>query len=340
MTHVFAISSHLTFSIMRKTCEINNISANDCVLLLLRNYQIPTGYENVYIRQIPTSYNVDTNSGRVFSGLNFIKTKHNIDAFYNLVDSQLQGSDYYFYTQVCSNDISSLMVTPANCKGYYLIEDGLSSYRNYNPQTFTGLRYILYKLVLKPLWPQIFAIKNHFIEDNHPKFKGCIASSQQAFPLHQHCLQVVGNPFERMDMDITPDAVISIDPLYDKIDDRQIDALYSKLSQYMAKKGYKAIAYKLHPRYNAQVNAVHKAFVLDCLKRYFPDIVEIAPSVVLESMLTTCKADFYSCDSTVALFAHQAGSDCYSLEPLLKGTKAYNPIPLIADFSIPVQILS
>lgn len=338
MKHVFSITSNLTFSLMRRIIEVNSIAPDDCVLLLLRGYKIPVSAETTFNHRIETTYNVDIDNGRVFAGIRFWKTKRNIQEFDRLVDPQIGGEEFFFYTSVCSNDICSLMVTKPNCSGFYIIEDGLSSYRTFNPQTFTGLRYLLYRLLLRPIFPRIFQAKNHFIEDCHPKFCGCIATSNRCFPLHQDKLQIVGNPFQPITIDFVPDAVISVDPLYQVLSEAQVDTLYSNVAKFMSNKGYKAVAYKLHPRFNAESNRLHKEFFVTTLNKYFPDLHEIESSVSLESLLASCSADFYSCDSSVAIYANLSGTRCYSIMPLLKGTPAYVDSPFMREFSIHINL--
>ena len=338
MKHVFSVTSNLTFSLVRRIVKVNALSASDCVLLLLRGYKIPVEMERTYAHRVETTYNVDVDNGRVFAGARFWRTQKNIGEFDRLVDAEVGGEDFVFYTSVCANDICSLMVTKPNCKGFYMIEDGLSSYRDFNPQTFTGIRYWVYRLLLKPLWPRIFEVKNHFIEDGHPKYLGCIASSDRGFPLHRDKLQVVGNPFEPIDLDFVPDAVLSIDPLYESLTESQVDVLYGRLADFMKPKGYRQVAYKLHPRFNVASNRRHKEFFLGELNMYFPGAKEIAPSVVLENMLSSCHADFYSNDSSVAIYASLSGTKCYSLMPLLKGTPAYRENSFMRECTIPIEI--
>ena len=335
MKHVFSITSHLTFNIMREIVAANAVAREDCILLLLRGYRVPENYSGDFPQQISTSYNIDVDHGRVFAGVHVLQTRRNIRQFDEQVDAVLHGDEFVFYTSVCSNDICSLMVTKPNCKGFYVTEDGLSSYRKSNPQTFTGIRYLVYKVVLRPLWPRIFQAKNHFVEDAHPKFKGCIGTSEDCFPLHKKCLQVVGFPFEKDDFGYNPDAVISVDPLYEFIDIERVDRLYRELSEFMAKNGdYKRVMYKLHPRFNAAVNHGRRDEYVAVLKRYFPQIEELPASVVLESLLYACKADLYCGNSALALYASQVGVRCYNLVSLLKDTPAYQVLEQLKDRTI------
>lgn len=337
MIHVFAVTSHLTFHIARKIAERQALSAEDCVLLLLRDYHIPPEYAAVFPYYITTSYNVDIDKGRIFSGMKFWQTRRNIRTFDRLVDAVIKDRPFLWYTPVCSNDICSLMVTKRNCQGYYITEDGFASYRDYNPQTFTGVQYGIYRLVLRPLFPRIFTVKNHFIETQHPKYRGCIATSQRCFPLHQDKLTVIGFPFEPMVADLHPDAVISVDPLYQFIDLDRAEAVYKQLAAYMGSHHhYQSVMYKMHPRFDANSNALHRKEYQALLQKYFPDAQPLASSVVLESLLASTHADFYSCNSSVAIYASQVGTQCYNFMPLLENTAAYDYNRYMSEITIPV----
>ncbi len=340
MKYVFSISSHLTFYISNKIIEIDARNVDDCVLLLTRDYHIPEKYNSLYKNQIHTSYNVvGEQSSRVFSGINVLQTKRNIKAFDNLIDPFLQNEDFIWYTQVCSNDICSLMVTKKNCVGYYIIEDGFGSYLNTNPQTFKGWRYIAYKLVLKPFFNRIFELKNHFISTDSPKFKGCIATIETCFPLHQQYLRVIGLPFEKIDLGYTPNAILSIDPMYLFIDDEVIKKIYQELSCFIKSKCYKTITYKFHPIFYATVNSNLKAHYTQMIKNYFGEgLIELDKNTVLENVLMTYACDFYTDNSSVAIYGHELGAACYSYIPILNYyANTHRNYPLINKICIPIH---
>lgn len=326
MKHVFYVMSHLTFSITNKIVELDKISSEDCILLLARDYRIPEKYNSNFPNQIHTSYNVSVNQGRVFAGVNIIKTITNVCTFDKMVDDYIKGEDFLWYTSVCSNDICSLMVTKKNCKGFYVLEDGMSSYRNYNPQTFTGLRYWVYRLLLRPMFNRIFNVKNHFISDDSLKFKGCIATNSRCFPLHQHCLRVIGLPFENVELEVIPEAVLSVDPLFMFVDEPTTSMIYQKLASYIESKGYKSLSYKFHPRFNAQSARSVKEMYKAMMNQYFSiPLIEFSPDVIIENVLKTYKCDFYTLNSAVAIYGSVAGAHCYSYIPLLKPyTDAFN----------------
>lgn len=304
------------------------------VLLLLRDYRVPATFAKTYRNTISTSYNVDIDRGRVFAGANLAKTKRNIAEFDSLVDAAIGAEQFVWYTPVCSNDICSLMVTKPNCVGYYVTEDGFASYRDYNPQTFTGLRWVVYRCVLKPFFHRLFAVKNHFIETAHPKFKGCIATSERCFPLHKHCLQVVGSPFKAVMPAFEVDAVVSVDPLYQFISLTQAEEYYRQLGAFVAeKKQYKHVKYKMHPRFNAANNAQHRREYLELVNRYLPHAEPLDSDVVLEELLAATKADFYSCNSSVALYAAPMGCRCYNLNCLLEGTSAFEHSSIMEELT-------
>lgn len=320
MKHVFGVSSHLTFYITHRYIDLKGINRDDCLLLLTRNYTLPDRFDSQYPHQLHTGYNImNSKSGRVFAGLNVFRTMKNIREFDSLTDPFLKNDDFIYYTQVCSNDITSLMATKPNCKGFYVIEDGYSSYRDFNPQTFTGLNFVIYKLVLNPLFPRIYACKNHFIASESPKFLGCIATMQSCFPLHQDRLQVIGLPFEEVDLGFTPDALLSIDPLYLFFSEKETCQIYSDLADFIKGKPYKTMAYKFHPNFFAETNAVIREKTDRIIRECFGDgIVELDKSVVLENVLHTYKCDFYTENSSVAIYGNEAGAKCYSYMPILR----------------------
>lgn len=338
MKYVFAVTSHLTFYLTHRIVAQDEIKPDDCILFLVRGYGIPQKYDKQYPNQIHTSYNVTEDKGRVFAGVRFDRTNRNICEFDQLVDGYLHGENFLFYTPVCSNDICSLMVTKRNCVGYYVIEDGLASYRNYNPQTFTGIRYLVYKCILNTLFHRIYAVKNHFITAEHPKFRGCIASSPKCFPLHQKCLRVIGMPFVGEPIDIKPDVIISIDPLFLFVDISKVKEVYESVAKFMENKDYKVKTFKMHPRFNAESMSDVRSEYIKVLQDVFGDnLMELPADTVLENVLSYYKCDFYSCNSSTSIYASQAGANCYSIMPLLKGTPAYETNEFIESCNIQIE---
>ena len=310
MKHVFSIASHLVFYICHKYIELHHLAKNDCVLLLTRNYHIPDAYIPQYTTVISTEYSP---ANRIWAGFNVIQTLHNKKQFDQLITSHIGDDDFIYYTHVCNNEVCNLMVSKKNCKGYYITEDGSGSYRTFNPQTFVGWRNVMYYVLLKPLFPRFYCIKNHFIETKHPKFKGCIATSQICFPLHQQHLEVIGLPFEQIDLEYCPEAIVSIDPLYLYLSKEEACAVYRDIGQYIAEKHYSTIAYKFHPNFYTSAFSTFKndylsAFLvnLDCT------VNEIPATVCLENALMTYRSDFYTVFSSVSIYANTAGCTCYS----------------------------
>lgn len=329
MKHIFFVSSNLTFFIANKIVQLDGLQKEQCCLLLVRNYQVPPNYAHEYPCQIATDYNVDPHTGRVFAGINIWKTYKNIRDFDYLIYKAINDDSFIWYSPVCSNDICSLMVSRKECVGYYVTEDGLASYREFNPQTFTRWRYWMYKLILKPLYPRIFCVKNHFITTDHPKFKGCIATSTKCFPLHQQYLRVIGSPFEPIHNDLFPDAVISIDPWYNDLNIETINDVYQRLAQYIAKKNYKNLACKFHPRFDAPQNSVIKSEYTSILNHYFPNIHILPKDTILEQILCSPNQDFYCGSSSVSLYVSLVGVKCYSFMSFVRDTPVWEEVPSV-----------
>lgn len=333
MKHVFGIASHLVFYICNKYIEMHNLSTSDCVLLLTRNYRIPDAYKSKYANVICTSYSP---TERIWAGLNFIQTIHNKRHFDDLIASYIGNDEFIYYTQVCNNEISNLMVSKSNCKGYYILEDGSGSYRTFNPPTFVGWKAWSYYLLLKPLFPRFYCIKNHFIETNHPKFMRCIGTTQKCFPLHQQYLEVVGLPFEHIDLGYCPEAIISIDPLYLYFTKEEACDIFREIGRYIEEKKYAVIAYKFHPNfYTPFYEQLKNEYLNALLSNLNCSTKEIPASVCLENALVTYQCDFYTIFSSVAIYANNAGCTCYSPLHRVKD-KIPTKIALVEEISQPI----
>lgn len=335
MKHIFAVISPLTFCIANKIIQLDGIHPDDCIFFSLRDYQIPKQYTDIYKNQIKSTYGGGVYEGRYFAGLNVFKTRRNVRRFDSMIEKFLNGDEFYWYTSSCSDDVSNLMVSHPKCVGYYITEDGISSYVD-NPQTFVGIKYWIYKLILKPLFPRFYIAKNHFIETDCPKYKHCIATSQSCFPHQQENLRVIGNPFDEVEIGVKPDAILSIDPLFLFIKDiNAIEDIYSRLAAFMQSKHYTTIAYKFHPLFNADTNKEIKNAYLGLIHKYFgKDLFEISPEYILEGILKHYKCDFYTSYSATAIYIHDAGAKCYTYIPLLKKyTSFYDNVPFMDIFT-------
>lgn len=334
MKYVFRISSHFTFYLCRSYIKSESLDLNNCILFLVRNYRIPPKYDDEFPRQIRTEYNIDQKNGRVFAGLNIFKTQRNIAQFDQLVDSYIGEDSFVWYTQVCNDDLCSLMVTKDNCCGYYVIEDGLGSYLPNNPRTFVGWKYWVYKLILNRFFPRIYSVKSWYINSEHPKFRGCIASSQKCFPLHQDSLKVIDVVYDRCELGKTPDVILSVDPLFFFIDNTIVSLVYRDLASYMERKGYNILYYKFHPYFNNQVNLEKRKSYEAMIKKYFKmQVEEISPDFSLENILYTYKCDFYTSRSAVSIYASSMGAPCYSYSRLIeKYDVNYKELRVVENF--------
>lgn len=337
MKHVFGVSSHLAFYLCHRLIQIDAIPVDDCIFFTTRDYMIPREYQSIYTQIIRTSYNVSATNGRIFAGWRIWRTIKNVQDFDSLVDQEIRGEDFLWYTQVCFNDICSLMVSKPNCRGYYVIEDGSGSYRKENKPTFTGIKGLIYHFLLKPLFPRLFIVKNHMIETEHHKFKGCIASNDMCFPLHKQYTRVIGIPFVPVPLAKVPDAIISIDPLFLWISQEDAECLFQRLAAFVNSKGYKYIVYKHHP-YNlssAHINA-HRQYN-EWIKHYFTaNLQELDSQVSLENTIMAHQCDFYTAVSSVAIYAKAMGVVCYSYMPIIR-EYAQVPIHIVEELCIPIE---
>ena len=336
MKHVFCISSNLAFSICDHLIHLDNLPISDCIFFTTRNYHLPDK-GNIY-HVIETTLNSSKNEGRLFAGWKFWNTNKNIKHIDQIIHDITQGEDYIFYTQVCWNDLCSVFVTNKRCKGYYILEDGSGSYRNEEQFTFHGWKAIIYKVILKPIFPRVFALKGKMIEVNHPKFKGCIATNNMCFPLHQDKLRVIGLPFHPKPLDKQPDAIISLDPYYLWLTDEQVEQVFIQLGAYIKRRHYSNIVFKPHPYLLTAENKERYVFYKNCLYNHInPNLTELGAKISLEDTLMAHRdCDFYTAVSSVAIYAKAMNVKCYTFAPLLRQYCDLH-VPVVENLCIPIN---
>lgn len=313
MKHVFFVFSHLTFYMVHQIVRTENINTKDCFILIGRDYTFPENHQNDF----QNTYKSPSQQ-RCFAGINIFKTAKNVKAFDKIIDEHTDHQDFYAYIAGWTDDFSNLLVSNNKCKGYYIFEEGTGSYSHVNSKTFTGIKYWIYRLILKNLFPRFYAIKESYHNIDHYKFKGFYASSSRAFPeFHNFPIKVIDIPFENIDLGFVPDAVLSIDPLYRFANNEAVQDIYSHLFHYLETKNYKLIAYKFHPFFavrpeikNEFSNIIHNC----CTTK----LVELDSNIVLENVLKTYKCDFYSAGSSVQIYGAIAGAKCYTFSSYLK----------------------
>lgn len=335
MKHVFGISSHLGFYLCQRLIEQDSLKADECLFFTLCGYTLPAVFTDKYPTLV-TTYNTSPTQGRIFAGWRLKRTKENISKVDQLLSQKIGTEDFIWYTQNCSNDICSVFVTNKQCKGYYVIEDGSGSYLTENPPIFRGWRSLIYRYILKPFFPRIYSLKNHFVEIEHPKFKGCIASNENCFPLYKSYLRVVGMPFHPEPLKTPPDALISIDPLFRwGVSDEHAQQIILQLAEFVNAQKYRHIAYKHHPALLSPLQSErYKKYNLWIRQYIKGDIEELQAQVSLENTLMAHPlADFYTAVSTTVIYAHAMGVKCYSYCPLIRVYVA-KEVPLIENLCI------
>ena len=336
MKHFFCVSSNLAFAICNRLIQIDDLQVDDCVFMTTRSYRLPHSAEGYHV--VETALNSSVRSGRLFAGWRVWETKKNLRELDQLIFDHTGGEDFLFYTQVCYNDLCSAFVTNPHCKGYYIIEDGSGSYRKEEIVTFHGWRALLYKWVLKPLCPRIYTLKSKMVEVNHPKFKGCIATNELCFPLHQDARRVIGLPFHPEPLEHAPQALISLDPYYLWLTDEQVRCVMEQLGNYINDKHYQRIAFKPHPYLLTAEN--HSRYVLykEWIQQYIHgDLEELGGQVSLENTIMAHKdCDFYTAYSSVAIYAKAMGVHCYTFAPLMR--QYCNVfVPVVEDMCTPIE---
>lgn len=336
LKHFLCVASNLAFAICDRLIQIDDLPIDDCVFMTTRNYRLPICARSYHV--VETALNTSVKSGRLFAGWRIWETKKNLRKLDQLIYDNTGGEDFLFYTQICNNDLCSAFVTNPHCKGYYIIEDGSGSYRNEEIVTFQGWRALMYKWILKPLYPRIYTLKSKMVEVNHPKFRGCIATNEMCFPLHQDVVRVIGLPFHPEPLEHAPQALISLDPYYLWLTDEQVQRVMEQLGAYINTKHYQRIVFKPHPYLLTEDK--HSKYVLykEWIQRYIHgDLEELGGQVSLENTLMAHRdCIFYTAVSSVAIYAKAMGVTCYTFAPLLRQFCDLS-VPVVEDKCIPIN---
>ncbi|MBR2771354.1 MAG: hypothetical protein IKD78_04995, partial [Bacteroidales bacterium] len=74
------------------------------------------------------------------------------------------------------------------------------------------------------------------------------------------------------------------------------------------------------------------------IKKHYGDaMIELGSDVSLENVLMTYHCDFYTDNSSIAVYGNALDVKCYTYMPILREyTNAYNNVPLIEKFCIPI----
>ena len=155
------------------------------------------------------------------------------------------------------------------------------------------------------------------------KFKGFYAVSPNAYPLfHNYPITIIGYPFETIDLNFSPDVVISIDPFFRYLKPGMEDIIYHQLSLYIKQKKYQTIAYKFHPAFEVYPDMKRK--YENILYKYLGhNIIQLDDTIVLENLLMTYKCDFYSSGSAVQIYGTLAGAKCYDFSAYINRETGY-----------------
>ncbi len=269
---------------------------------------------------------------RIWTGFRLGETKRIIQEYDRLLEKEM-GESFYFYTPQTGTDPANIIISHPHCYRYFIVEEGIGSYRRENIHYFRGYRWIALQ-VFKRLFPRIYTVKEYFVTVSHPKFAGCIGISEKVFPyLDRQCVQVLRSPFRKISLDEIPEAIIVLDYIqgFKRLSTtdylellRQLDAFFSTHCH------YKELGFKFHPTHYLK----HPEFVEDVRKlfQHFnqerPYLYrEIAPEISLENIAFSYAPDFYGLFSSSLVYARIAGSNIYGLNILFgKISPAYRNI--------------
>ena len=110
MKHIFGVSSHLAFYLCQRIIEQDSLKTEDCLFFTIDGYTLPSEYRSRY-RSVDIYELLSSTRGRVFAGLRFWHTSENIAIIDRRIEQLVGDEPFLWYTQICFNDLCSVMVT-------------------------------------------------------------------------------------------------------------------------------------------------------------------------------------------------------------------------------------
>ena len=313
MKHLFYVHSHITFLVSKQYIFDNGLNPDDCLFFCVREYLPPVSYRTLFKNIIAYPTEVLPNKyTRLLENHNIIIGYRNIRILENKINSFFNKSPFIFYVPNTNLDCSSAIITMSQCKHFFIIEEGDTAYvsKNIIPTSFKGIHLFFY-FFFRPLLYRFLAVKNWCFPYKHKKFHGTISMSSDAFYDAPGEKKVINIPFDKEELTVIPDAILSIDSslLVFFTKDIAIE-LFTKLNIFFKKKGYTKVAYKFHPIFYSQ-NVI--ADYREIINNIFGELVyELPRESVIENILYTYPIDFYSDYSAIARYASFMGRKCWS----------------------------
>lgn len=325
MKHFFHIHSNITLLIAKQYIEDKGININDCIIFLTRGYTLPEDFSCMFKKVI--NYPKDVFKGktdRVFQNLNIFKGRKNIKILENYINGFTNDGPFIFY--YCNTisklyDFVSVSVTMKNCMGYYLLEEGSIVYFLDDSRMqikMSGVKKLIFKCFLQTFLRRYELLRDNIYSINSPKYKGCIAISEQAFPSYPKEKFIVSNPFSKVQLPYPIDYVMSIDPLYMFFDKEVVIKLYQQLSTIMERKKEYKLAYKFHPAFYK--HPTHYSEYKNIIQSIFgSNAIELDRNIILENVIISYKTTLFTDMSSVSVYAGLYGIKSYSYYKLIYG---------------------
>lgn len=321
MKHLFLVHSHITFVVSKQYVFDQGLEPKDCIFICSRNYILPIEYDSIFIQVI--NYPEDIFLSKEFDFLpkmNLLKGYHNIHILEKHLRSFTQGDAFFLYAMNTGTHLVCAIVTMPECYGYYLIEEGTSSYteRSELAKLYHKRAHEIVLQMLRFISKRLFIVKDHIFSYSTNYYLGTIATSQKAFPNYPKQKIIVSNPFEIIQLSQKPDVVLSVDAsfiLYNVPRDT-VENVLIRIRNIINKENKSNVAYKFHPLYYKDLNTL--TLFRDIINQIFgQSSFELPPTTVIENVLKTYNSDFYSDVSSVGIYATNFGIHCYSYAKIM-----------------------
>lgn len=317
--HVFVVHSNITEIVMFLTIKKLGLRREDILVFTTRGYMLNTDYAQLEYG----SEKIEGGVRRTFFPV--VKRVREI--------TRSIKTPFYIYLPQSYMIEYALLIAQRRCLGYYYIEEGLAAYLQSKFVVQTGGKsYLFWVYRLLSPWVRYFDFRGlihkacHF-NITHPRYRGSFALGEKAFyfdPKREYLpiAEVANFPMktqkeENFDCVVVFDACV-IYRLISMSDGQKL--LKEVIFPFLQQKGYKSIAYKLHPEHyaNKEIGKEESDLIRSAFSEYIPLAKELDRNFSLETYYAHHpESDIVVFYSSVGYYASLFGASVYSLHKRL-----------------------
>lgn len=314
MKHLIYTHSPITTRMCSMVVEHENISSDNLVWIYSR-FEKSTDDGNAYdlagLNWTPPK-----------KKLNFLKTRYELKCWQSNVLKVCGDDEFVCYVPQTHQMLFQLLTSHPQCRGYYLIEEGLAAYRPL--QQMKAARKSASSLLslqwLELLWDHLnygsyYQRKRYLQDGENVSFRGCFTWNRFGFPLFENRVELTcpftqSKEYPDLEALVVLDAVVEAGIVSSYVVTLALKDMFKELKQ----RGIRRIGVKFHPE-TARLSKEKPEWwgqAIQSLEGWF-DVSNISQSVVVEDLVTRDDMLVVVNVSSVGLYAGLMGQKALSI---------------------------